>query len=458
MKCRPEFKLCSGLRIQANSAHFRNNFAMHFSLRQHLRVSNNTFQHTTTANMGQNARENARIQKAREGHKNWPQWKGPAFQPKPKDNKPKPKPPKEEVTLPEEPPLPLDLLQVLLNFFRDNFPLVLETDKLNPLLQEVKTALFDRDFEKAFGREDYLEAYAVRWSPSRSLAYACVLADLREHFTSFFPLQDELASKLSKLELAKDGSESGSSSPTNHGRIVCFGGCGAEVVGFGGFLRHLQMSESSAQDGEAGERPSTSASIPLLSVDLTLVDTAAWGEVVGKLSNSLITPPPLSKYASAAAKAANFAMLEKDNFTTRFIQADVLSQSKQNFKNMFGDTPTITTLLFTLNELYSASIPKATTFLLNLTATMKPGSLLLVVDSPGSYSTAALGDKAKKYPMQWLMDHTLLEKTKPDGPNSPACWEKLVTDESRWFRLPDGLWYPIPLENMRYQVHLFRRS
>jgi 25S rRNA (uracil2843-N3)-methyltransferase len=36
-------------------------------------------------------------------------------------------------------------------------------------------------------------------------------------------------------------------------------------------------------------------------------------------------------------------------------------------------------------------------------------------------------------------------------------WEKLVSDESRWFRLQESLKYPIPLENMRCQVHLFRR-
>lgn len=402
--------------------------------------------------MGQNARENAKIQKAREAHKDWPQWKGPKFTPKKNQPKPKPKVVKEEVTLPEI-PLPIELLQVLLNFFRDNFPLVLESDTLNPLLQEVKTALFDRDFERAFGRGDYLEAYAVRWSPSRSLAYACILADLREHFSLFFPLQEE---NVSRPEPENDESVSVAISEKAPGRVVCFGGCAAEVVGFGGFLRHLQVTESQAEDDDSKEH--VSASVPEPSMDLTLVDTAAWAEVVGKLSNALKSPPVLSKYASTAARAAARPLIEKEDFSSTFVQADVLNQSKPDFQNIFGESPCIITLLFTLNELYTASIPKATAFLLNLTASTKPGSLLLVVDSPGSYSQATLGEQAKKYPMQWLMDHTLLEKTKPDGPNSPACWDKVMSDESRWFRLPEGLRYPIPLENMRYQVHLFRRS
>ena len=36
-------------------------------------------------------------------------------------------------------------------------------------------------------------------------------------------------------------------------------------------------------------------------------------------------------------------------------------------------------------------------------------------------------------------------------------WEKVVDEESKWFRLPPGLRYPIELENMRYQIHLYRR-
>ena len=56
--------------------------------------------------------------------------------------------------------------------------------------------------------------------------------------------------------------------------------------------------------------------------------------------------------------------------------------------------------------------------------------------------------------MKWLVDHVLLgEGEGKDG----AEWEKIVEDDSRWFRLPEGLSYPIALENMRYQIHLYRR-
>jgi 25S rRNA (uracil2843-N3)-methyltransferase len=125
--------------------------------------------------------------------------------------------------------------------------------------------------------------------------------------------------------------------------------------------------------------------------------------------------------------------------------------------------PMLLTLLFTLNELYTTSIGKTTAFLLKLTMAVKPGSLLLVVDSPGSYSETKLGSEAKKYPMSWLMDHTLLEpEDSQEGPKggkneSPASWVKIVSEEAKWFRIPEELRYPIPLENMRYQMHLYRR-
>ena len=102
---------------------------------------------------------------------------------------------------------------------------------------------------------------------------------------------------------------------------------------------------------------------------------------------------------------------------------------------------------------------------------MPKDSHLLVVDSPGSYAEIQLGrttarvdtgeDKVaptKKYPMKWLLDHTLLEVAK-DG--DETAWEKVESEDSLWFRIEqkdrEKLRYPIELENMRYQLHCYRR-
>ncbi|KAI5235904.1 hypothetical protein E4T43_08949 [Aureobasidium subglaciale] len=346
------------------------------------------------------------------------------------------------------------LQQSLLNVFRDacnkGSPAEIED-----ILQEVKGHLFNRDFSTAFGKEDYLEAYAARWSPSRALGYAQIFSDLSPEISNLLDrkpsanketnndgsaLSEQLENQLI-LETTTD-----SSKPLS---ILCLGGgAGAEVVGLAGWFRYLRDNTSSAS-----EEPQPNIS----KLDIHGVDVASWDKVMQDLHQGVVTPPFLSNYASAAAKAANKAVLPSEVFSTRFKQQDLLDTDAAGIKNLIADSD-IVTIMFTLNELYSTSVAKTQRLLYALTAHMRPGSLLLVVDSPGSYSTVTLNGASQKYPMQWLLDHTLLSPKKDAEKGSPNQWQKLLSDESRWFRLPDeDLKYPIDLENMRYQIHLYQR-
>lgn len=368
--------------------------------------------------------------------------------------------------------IPIELQALLLNIFRDAFPVVLSSSSLQSLLQEVKKALYERDFARAFGREEFLEAYSIRWSPSRALCYQSILVGLQSHLAEISP-----ACQKTREWLSSDSTLDVESSGTLN--VVCFGGGAAEVVAFSGFLRFLLDSSPERTDPEVSEeleklslRDNAQADIPeklppsnghssntqlLPQINLRLLDTAQWQKVVDKLQDTLTTPPALPKYASSSAKAANDALVAKDDFNTTFIQEDVLAMSESRLGEVAGGQPMLLTLLFTLNELYTSSIGKTTTFLLNLTAAARSGTLLLVVDSPGSYSETTVGNEAKKYPMHWLLDHTLLETKKSRDKESTSDWVKLVSEDSTWFRLTEGLQYPIPLENMRYQMHLYRR-
>jgi 25S rRNA (uracil2843-N3)-methyltransferase len=388
-----------------------------------------------------------------------PGWKGPAFVKK-TDQKPKAKPQSAGGSKDEleetEPNVSVESQQLLLNIFRDTFAEVLTSGDLKPLLQQVKTALFERDFAKAFGNSRYLEAYSARWSPSRALCYQSVLVGIQEHLADVTaPLSVGLEAHTSENQNLPKSSIPVLSS-------VCFGGGAAEVVAFGGYTRGLQ--DALQQEVPEDETEAVQASVDLVPrVDLVLIDSAGWGDVVQKLHDGLHTPPPLSKYASASAKAANKALLPNESLDSKFIQDDILGMNVKQLEPMVGGTPKLLTLLFTLNELYTSSISKTTAFLLNLTMATQAGTLLLVVDSPGSYSTTSVGADAKKYPMKFLLDHTLLdtEKTRAEGDDrrreSPASWVKLVSEDAEWFRIPEPLRYSIPLENMRYQIHLYRR-
>ncbi|TEA15003.1 25S rRNA (uridine(2843)-N(3))-methyltransferase [Colletotrichum sidae] len=367
----------------------------------------------------------------------------PKAPPKPKP-KPAPKQPAEPTSAPAPPLLPLNLQQSLLNLFNTSFSAVLSSPSLPALLQSTKEALYARDFDAAFARasQESLEAYAARWSPTRALGYASVLVGLDSHLKSLerqiqvpagpdsgsAPAVSENEEPHGDEPAARDDRQ-----PTASIKILALGGGAAELAASAAIL---------------SLNPSLHASVHLL-------DSAPWSAVTGTLLSAIVNPPPLSKYASAATKASNAALVSSASISSTFSQLNMLDLSRDEWAGTMGGESLLVTLLFTLNELYtSAGIGKTTSFLLNLTATIPDGSLLLVVDSPGSYSEAAVGKESKKYPMQWLLDHTLVK----DEPVEGCLWEKVDSHDSVWFRLADSLQYPISLENMRYQMHLYRAT
>ncbi|CAN8105923.1 unnamed protein product [Discula destructiva] len=315
--------------------------------------------------------------------------------------------------------------QKLLGTFQGTFEAVLTSGTFNAILQEVKSALFKRDFAVAFGTEQFLEAYAARWSPTRALCYASALDGISSYLEAL------------ALPVAEDSEHATL-------QVLAFGGAAAELVAFASYL-----SRQSSK---------------LVSGAITLVDIAPWGGVVAKLREGLETPPPLSKYASAAMRAANTPVNEEGRLRdVVFKERDVFALDRAGLAELVPSggapqQPVLATLLFTLNELFTGGgIGKTTTFLLTLTSQLPTGSLLLVIDSPGSYSETTLGKEAKRYPMAWLLDKILQGAADEEDEDSEK-WEKVESTDSAWFRLGNDLRYPIPLEDMRYQMHLYRKG
>ncbi|KAI1749816.1 hypothetical protein F4782DRAFT_511613 [Xylaria castorea] len=445
--------------------------------------------------------------------------------------------------------------QTLLNIFSNTFREVLGADDFASQLQEVKGALFNRDFEGAFAREAALDVYAARWSPTRALCYARVLRGLDSHLAGL--VSDTISPSPAHVDRSHDGLENDETSTKRKGgegeretetardeqgesafkeeavrnteaveqetsaeeqrdanpeeeesrakplKILAIGGAAAEIVAFADYI----SSHTST---------STTTTPFIRGAEITLLDIGPWESVISRLQTALTTTPPVSRYASAAAKAAaaaNAALVAPPSrFRSTFIQKDILSLPEAELATLIppknNNTPVLITLLFTLNELYTAGGIKRTTAFLRLLSSssssssssigLAPGSLLLVVDSPGSYSEAAVGGsgkdvmmkKKKRYPMQWLLEHTLIpppsppsrrprgkedkkepgqveteeklddddadEEKEEEKKKSGIRWEKIESHDSVWFRVAEGLRYPIALENMRYQMHLYR--
>ncbi|GKZ19995.1 hypothetical protein AbraIFM66951_011362 [Aspergillus brasiliensis] len=363
---------------------------------------------------------------------------------------------------------------------------------IKSLIQTIKTHLYNRDFDSAFtdANEDLLRAYALRWSSSRALGYAGIFRALLKEVVR--PVPDA-------------ASAATATAATNH--VVCIGGgAGAEIVALaaawrdfldGAEQRALLRSSSgddddqivdavkaiSLDDGKDEEEegrkgaeeqpisttPATTTTTTYPGLSVTAVDIADWSRVVERLSTAIRSPTVTgSKSHPAPLLLPNGDEAKKTPaFNVQFEKLDVLSAGEKELQGLFSGegakscSTALVTLMFTLNELFSTSMAKTTGFLLRMTDLLRPGTVLLVVDSPGSYSTLKLGKggdgevRERQYPMKFLLDHTLLSVAE-------GKWERLLSQDSRWWRRDAArLRYDVGegagLEDMRFQVHVYRR-
>lgn len=442
--------------------------------------------------------------------------------------------------------IPIPLQQLLLNIFRSALLFSSDSDgqdtreenegktpeqgplSITPLIQTLKTHLYNRDFLSAFADadEELLRAYALRWSAGRALGYVGVLDGVWRSWVS-----------------ERSGGKGEGGKHRRRHALCIGGGAGAEIVALAGVWRMLRdeavsvEGSSSINRGEAGRDPCTCGEeegISRLSIrddtpgggqqgdtpslrisdptglSITAVDIADWSPVMNRLSRAIQSssiPSTKSCRAPLLPPCDDDGKHEGAGFDVSFKHLDVLGLSDEELRSLLcpgtnamhqdqaQSAPTsqmrastdLVTLMFTLNELFSTSIPKTTSFLLRMTDILEPGTILLVVDSPGSYSTVALGKKGggngtassqstsngnaeddtstsaappqqqkpRNYPMRFLLDHTLLTV-------AAGCWECVLSDESRWFRreaakLSYDVGEGIGLEDMRFQVHVYRR-
>lgn len=341
------------------------------------------------------------------------------------------------------------------------------------LIQTIKSHLYNRDFDSAFADADekLLRAYALRWSAARALGYAGL----------FKSILKVLAEDAGSSESGPEGSPSSFSSA----HVICIGGgAGAEIVALAAAWRDLldegilgipelsaaveamSLHEEDAEDGTTRDTKPQAEDPQRLSI--TAVDIADWSSVMKRLSSTIPSSSvPSSKSHPAPllpSNPPNIPSQTQNQLTVDFKRLDVLSLSDQDLSSLFNNTtstpkPNLVTLMFTLNELFSTSMPKATAFLLRTTDLLQKGTILLVVDSPGSYSTLKLGkggaQQERQYPMKFLLDHTLLSVAE-------GRWERLYSQDSRWWRRDAArLWYDVGegagLEDMRFQIHVYRR-
>lgn len=256
----------------------------------------------------------------------------------------------------------------ILDAFRRTFETTLNDPRLDERIQNVKDALYRRSYNEAFGSQINLEAYAVRWSPSRALAYHSILKAK--------PATNKLLSGNTKRS------------------VLCIGGgAGAEITALSQFRSSISK--------------------------IVTVDMGDWAHVTKPL-------------------AANLGFLDVE-----MLKGDAMSIIPTLDVSRFS----LITCLFTTNELVAQS-KQGSIKLFKSFARCSPGTVLVVIESAGSYSEVQIGSKT--FPVHYLLHYTLTHPT--------PLWDLVDSTDSEWYRLPEGLHYPLELQNMRYFLRIYRRN
>lgn len=256
----------------------------------------------------------------------------------------------------------------ILSAFVKTFETTLGDPHLNERIQRVKDALYRRSYLEAFGSNENLEAYAVRWSPSRALAYHSILK-------------------------SKPSTEKLLLSNAQRAALCIGGGAGAEVTALSQFRTSISK--------------------------IVTIDNGDWAQITKPLAANL-----------------GFANVE-------MLTGDAMSIVPTLDVSQFS----LITCLFTTNELVAQS-KKGFIKLFKSFARCSPETLLVVIESAGSYSEVQIGSKT--FPVHYLLHYTL---THP----SPL-WDLVESADSEWYRLPEGLKYPLELQNMRYFLRIYCRN
>lgn len=272
------------------------------------------------------------------------------------------------------------------------------------------------------------------------------------------------------------------------------GGAGSELCALASMLERLPTEAwndppSTSPDSANNDDPSSSTVSARRQVAITILDSADWSTILESQRTGLLSAFP--------------SLQNRLNLT--FSCADVLNLSPSTLSSLPLSSTRLTTILFTIHELFLQSRTKTLSFLSTLSTTVPKGSLLLIVES-ASLSTIPIGTAGREYPLGMLLDTALTQDKKTQiaastpatasptprssGSNSApadssnrsgsadstittttnsvdrAKWECLrAEDEGQWYRLPQdssdlygaGTGANVKLENSRVVIRLYRR-
>lgn len=373
-------------------------------------------------------------------------------------------PPATARTAPPPPSLPAHPSSAsILHLIRHALSPSLESPSFLPTVQHIKGLLFSRQWLEVFhpppGEEGVrvLQTYAGRWVPGRVLCFRQMWAgaevgDLIEERVKQWARRKGKGRALQPDEAGEGlncggGDGIGEGDPQEPLRIVSIGGgAGSEYLAiaalvYSSITHHVPAPASTPEPADRCHPPgapvTSTPSAPPFSFHG--VDIGAWVPVLQSFESSLASLWSLDPWLSLS-----------------FCQTNILDPSPSAsppLADTFGPPAQIYTLLFTLSELLAQSRAQTIRFFAELTAHAPPGALLVLADAASDISDLSLGEAGRAWPGYMLADELLT------GRKGDRGWTKLSGEDSRWFRLEDGVGadWPVRIENTRYWLRVYRR-
>lgn len=305
----------------------------------------------------------------------------------------------------------------------------INVDDLGKTIQKVKGFLYDRDYEAAFGTPERLNAYVYRWSPSRSFCYAHIFQQTLGNGNNANKTQGTTSKNSNKSSIQSISIDASNDDNNNNitNKVLSIGGgaCG-EIVGYGHYLKRLQEQQSNKKELPTDFRQS---------MQIDVIDMADWSSIIKKVNESLSTSWNLTPEIS-------------------FIHESILTMDSKGIVKLI-QSHNVITIFFTLNELFQQDKQQTIKLLQLISAHSKKGTIVIFIESAGSYSDIQVGKRT--FSIQMLIHYLM---TSP--PSDPPSWNMLEQTDSVWYRhnltnddLED---FGFKLENMRYFISSYQKT
>lgn len=298
--------------------------------------------------------------------------------------------------------------QAFLDVLASKYGAISSASSYNSKLQRIKGHFFRREYAKVFNDAQACLIYALRYMPSRALAYARLFAEP--------PLLDLLYPKSAMSE-----------NTTRPVKITAVGaGVGSELCALH-LARSIRAATSHAttSDDEDGESEMCDADRFSRPLELDIVDYAEYAEFLNDLQETGI----------ATSEDAN-------SVRHHYHQKSVLTWAQEpEFASLLGRTDLLT-FMFVFNELFVESKAGTMKLIAACVANLQIGAHVLLVESAGDLSEVQVGESTAMVYKFW--DHL-------------PQFERVMSIDRRWYRIDKQLKYDLELENVAYFARLYRK-